>query len=339
MSANLNFTPAGNPAFAYSRAALERPWHGLGTRVDGYMTAAEALAASGCDYTVKSVPLYRKAHEDLDDTPVRVKIGARFAAGIMREDTGAVFCTVTDRYVPIQNREAAEVLQALIDGGEIKFTTMGALGEGEKFFAAGKVLSAGDECVVPGDVLEKNICVFNGHDASLSLTIKACHTLPVCSNTVGIALKEDGNAIRVLHLGNVQKRVDMAKSTLGIVRKKASAMQRAYHALAKVKMSDVEFASFVLKAFEQKDGELSPQALGKLQHVYWLRENGPGQHIEGRVGTAWGALNAVTAFTSHFAKLRGSNDRLSYTLLGSGAALNQRAEGLLMKQYNIQLAA
>ena len=83
----------------------------------------------------------------------------------------------------------------------------------------------------------------------------------------------------------------------------------------------------------------TPQQRTALGELAWLMTDGPGQEIEGRAGTAWGALNSVTAWTNHVKNHRRdvTTDRTQFVLYGSGNAINERAKQLLVNQY--QLAA
>jgi hypothetical protein len=78
------------------------------------------------------------------------------------------------------------------------------------------------------------------------------------------------------------------------------------------------------------------RAIGELGYLY---TQGPGQEIEGRAGTAWGALNSVTAWTSHMKNHRRdtTTDRTQFVVFGSGNTTNAQAQHLLARQY--QLAA
>ena len=75
------------------------------------------------------------------------------------------------------------------------------------------------------------------------------------------------------------------------------------------------------------------------EELSFLYREGPGQELEGRKGTAWGAFNGVSAWTNHVKNYKGdvSQDRAHYVLFGTGATVNQDAAKLLVNQY--QLAA
>jgi hypothetical protein len=62
-------------------------------------------------------------------------------------------------------------------------------------------------------------------------------------------------------------------------------------------------------------------------------ESAPGQDLTGVKGTAWGALNAVTSYTSFEKTVRKetAERRLESVWWGSAAALNKRATDLLLE--------
>jgi hypothetical protein len=73
------------------------------------------------------------------------------------------------------------------------------------------------------------------------------------------------------------------------------------------------------------------------EELTWLYQNGPGQELDGRKGTAWGAFNGVTAWTNHVKNHKADvhTDRAHYVLFGTGSNVNQDAATLLVNQYRL----
>ena len=136
--------------------------------------------------------------------------------------------------------------------------------------------------------------------------------------------------------------VDEVRQRLGIARAAISEFADFGNKLAAVKMSDAEVHQFhrALVLGDKQDitvEGLSGQArraLGELDHLYF---HGPGQELEGRAGTAWGAHNSVSAWITHMKNYKGDTDtdRVSFALYGSGDAIVQRATVMLQQQYQI----
>src|SRR6058998_3504276 len=95
---NMAHQISGRAEIAY---AGETPWHGLGVRVDGLQTAADMLRHAGLEWRVGLQPVCRQ-----DGRPVE---GFRFT---VREDRDVILGVVTEQYQPIQNAQAAEVMDA-----------------------------------------------------------------------------------------------------------------------------------------------------------------------------------------------------------------------------------
>ncbi len=168
----------------------------------------------------------------------------------------------------------------------------------------------------------------DGFDDFLARTDIAICLLPVTPHTKGI-LNET--------------RIAQAREALGI----ASAQFEAYadlgRQLATITMTDDDVQDFhAALIFGDKAVPASPddwtaqkrRAVGELGYLY---DNGRGAEMDGRRGTAWGALNSVTEWTNHVKRHKASTDadRTNFVLYGKGAQLNAQARQLLVNQYQL----
>src|SRR3954462_14193635 len=92
----------------------EPAWHGLGTIVQKALTAQEALEIAGLDYEVETQPL---------QTIYGLEVPKAFAT--VRTDTQKPRGIVTDKYFPIQNRDAFGFFDPIIDRKEAMYETGG----------------------------------------------------------------------------------------------------------------------------------------------------------------------------------------------------------------------
>ena len=98
----------------------EKPWHGLGTRVEEAPTSTDALRMAGLDWSVVQ-------------RNIQVCGGAKiknYKANV-RDSDGTVLGVVSDRYKIVQNAEAFEFTDSLI-GGEVRYETAGSLNGGRR---------------------------------------------------------------------------------------------------------------------------------------------------------------------------------------------------------------
>ena len=82
----------------------EKPWHGLGTRVEVAPTSADALKMAGLDWEVLQESIYTDAGDMI----------AGYKANVRSTDK-KVLGVVTDRYKVIQNAEAFEFTDTLLE--------------------------------------------------------------------------------------------------------------------------------------------------------------------------------------------------------------------------------
>ena len=98
----------------------EKPWHGLGVRVEEAPTSADALRLAGLDWEVAQEPIFTEGGDAIAGYRVNVRDSDRKVLGV-----------VSDRYKIIQNREAFSFTDTLIGSG-VRYETAGSLQEGKR---------------------------------------------------------------------------------------------------------------------------------------------------------------------------------------------------------------
>ena len=210
---------SGRAEIAY---AGETPWHGLGVRVDGLQTAADMLRHAGLEWRVGLQPVCRQ-----DGRPVE---GFRFT---IREDYDVVLGVVTEQYQPIQNAQAAEVMDALVTEGGAHVEVAGALEAGQRCWMLAHIPA--DFEVAAGVEVRPYVLLAWGHDGKHGLAAKLTPIRVVCNNTLSAALgrKWSNTAdVYVRHHRNAAVRIEEAQRALRLIRTKVEATQEAYAQMA-----------------------------------------------------------------------------------------------------------
>ena len=265
------------------------PWHGLGTKLDGPATAAEAIAAASLDWTVEMMPVY------LDGS---VEIPGKKA--VVRPDTGLVFNVMSDRYTPLQNVDAFAFFDAVVGAGEAIYHTAGSLQGGRKVWALAKL--PGDIKVVGDDVLEKYVLLANSHDRSLAVTMQLTAVRVVCANTMSVALGS-GQKFRALHTPNISQKANEAREFLGLTEAYFENLMAGVNRLVETKINKTKVDEMVFKIFGLDETKaineqhfLSKHAAETVKDLF---HTGIGNDMKGVKGTAWAAYNAVTEYIDH----------------------------------------
>lgn len=270
----------------------QRPWHGLGTELQGPATAAEAIAVAGLDYEVKYQPLYRKNKQG-----VYVPLPNNGETCNMADDTHLGI--VGDGYKILPNVEAFDFFDDVVGKKLAVYHTAGALGKGERIWILAKLPQ---NLVVKGiDTVERFLLLMNSHDGSSSIRMFFTPVRVVCQNTLNQALakgRNDGVVIR--HSGDIKDKIAEAQRILGIAIKTYDRFAAEAEAMANVDLKDKEveayFDSLVFKT--EKDKE-SATRQNKKDELMTLFQNGAGNNVKGIKGTLWAAYNSVTDYQDH----------------------------------------
>ena len=338
MSHLLDFNAEGIARFAYQQKHLSKVWHRHGVEVpDGALTIDEWLEAANMNHRIEQAPLYAVIDGEYVEVPSHRLV--------YRDSDNHQLSVMGKDYRPVQSREAFGVLEDLVAEGSIGIDTIGTLKDGRRTFIAASI--TGDPLeVVPGDVMDRHLLCADSYDGTLALTFASVVTLVVCMNTLRAAMNEKGRRMKLKHTRGVLDvdRIAQVRKALGIAEADFAAFAEFGNKLAGIKMGETAIHDFhkALVLGDKRNAAIEDwsaqqrRAVGELQ---WLMTEGPGQEIEGRAGTAWGALNSVTAWVSHMKnhKRDVTTDRTQFVLFGSGNAITEQAQSLLVNQY--QLAA
>lgn len=305
------------------------PWHGLGKKVEKSLTWAEAIIEAGLDWTVGKAPVeftIKNAVHHFEGKAVTY-----------REDTRKPLGVVRAGFSIVQNKQAGQVLDAVVGEVGAHYHTAGYLGDGEKVWMLIKL--PGVLRVVGDDVVEKYLLCANGHDGTFAFWILETPIRVVCQNTLMSAIgNRASKAFHAVHSANMDLDVKTIRERLGYAQEKFNVLEQAYQKMAKQTFTAGAERAYFKKAIlwplnEKKefiDEEASGRMKNRLNDLLDLFEGGKGTEIQGVKGTVWGAYNAVAEYTDwHNGK---SNDkRASSTLFGAGAQMKERAFGLAME--------
>lgn len=312
----------------------ERPWHGLGTEVQGEQTSAGAIKAAGLDWDVERRTAFINLTQRADGfTPI---IGKK---AIVRKDTGHVFNVMGEGYTPVQNREAFGFFDDVVGTGGAIYHTAGALGAGERVWILAKL--PGDIRINgTDDVTEKFLLLSNSHDGTSALRMFFTPVRVVCQNTLNIALsgRGKGEGISIRHTRGIMKNVTEAQRALGLAVKFYDDLGGHMNTLAQRPMDRVALRAYLLNLVpDNKEAERNTRTANIREAMEYNFHHGKGN--QGK--TLWDAVNAVTEYVDHDRSARGqgldkASNRLESQWFGSGASLKSHAWDLALDVAGIK---
>lgn len=180
------------------------PWHGLGTKVEKNLTAAEAIVAAGLNWEVDKVPVFSHS---LDKKLISVP--GKFA--VRRLDNSQPLGIVGARYTPLQNKNAFSFMDAVVQVKEAIYHTAGALGLGERVWLLAQLPK---DLVVKGvDKVEKFLLLTSTHNGTTQVTIKMTPIRVVCQNTLNASLRDGESQANLRHTKTLGLKFDEGQRT------------------------------------------------------------------------------------------------------------------------------
>ena len=301
-------------------------WHELGQRTENAVTWSEAQKLAGLDWTVTKEQLYLPVNGDFVHVPTW---------GIVRSSDGAYLGTVGAQYQIIQNVEAFDFVDTLLEAESgSHYESAGALGNGERIWCLARVPHT---ITVAGEDKSEVFLLFTtSHDGSMAATAKMSTVRVVCQNTLNMALSANGAMVRVKHTRDAQRKMDHARRLMEGVGVDAKKLEEKLNLLAARRMTRESMTAIFDRLFPKpkEADQNTTRRENVLADVLRLYESNDKNAFPQIRGTAYNLLNAITEYTDHERTARITDGRKGYSvsqaraenaLVGTGDKLKQDA--------------
>lgn len=268
----------------------ETPWHGLGTIVNEAPTSAEAIKLAGLDWDVVSNPVFDANGNEIHGYKANT-----------RSTDNSVLGIVSNKYKIVQNKEAFEFTDNLIESGDVKYETAGSLKNGRQIWLLAKM----PEKNILGDKFDPYICFSNTHDGTGAIKVCMTPIRVVCNNTLNFALSNATRTWSTKHMGDMAGKIHEAKITLGLANKYMDELTIAADKYANTKITDTEIEAVLNDLFPVDLNEDTKRKINNVQEIkdaFYVCYNMP--DIAKFKGTQYGVINAMSDMVGHSAPAR-----------------------------------
>ncbi|MBO5347376.1 MAG: DUF945 domain-containing protein [Lachnospiraceae bacterium] len=268
----------------------EKPWHGLGTRVETAPTSSEALRLSGLDWRVMQEPIFTDEGDVIEGYKANVRDFDRKVLGV-----------VTDRYKVVQNAEAFAFTDELLGSG-VRYETAGSLQEGKKVWVLARLPR---EYIIAGERISPYLVFSNTHDGSGAVKVAVTPIRVVCNNTLNLALDTAKRSWSMVHTGDIKGKINEARNTLFMAEKYMDELGKEFEALRSKAISDAKVAEYIELLLPLDNNATSLQ----IKNTEKLRDDMKARYYDApdlkHLGkSAYRFVNAVSDFATHAKPLR-----------------------------------
>lgn len=268
----------------------EKPWHGLGTRVEEAPTSVNALRLAGLDWEVIQEYIFTAAGDAIAGYKVNVRDSDRKVLGV-----------VSDRYKIIQNREAFAFTDTLLGRG-VRYETAGSLQEGKRVWLLARLPR---EYIIAGERISPYLVFSNSHDGSGAVRVALTPIRVCCNNTLNLALDTAKRSWSMIHTGNIKDKIQEAKDTLFMAETYMDSLGKEFEQLRRQKVTDGQVKEYVelLLPMEKEPTAMQEKNILKLR-ADMLRRYHEAPDLKGVGNNAYRFINAVSDFATHAQPLR-----------------------------------
>lgn len=300
-------------------SALETPWHKLGVVTADVLTSSDALATAGLDWRVDLKPVFFQVENQNQPWTDKI-VDDKYA--VVRNTDNSCYGIVGSRYTPVQNMEAFNFMDALVDSGDAKYETAGSLNGGQTIFILMKL-----EKILPvDDNVLPYMLLTNTHDGSGALKVLMTPVRVVCSNTLRMALDGSRNAVSIRHTSSITGKVSEARNILGISEMFYDSFSEQINKMIDTEITKDIFDNLIDKMFPvpvPKDKE-DITVIRQRNNALKIREKivtNFNKEKAGGMDNAWGLLNAYNSYELWQRNVRGAKT--------ANAKLEKQASGLI----------
>lgn len=282
-------------------ANAQRPipiWNRVGTKVEGSMTAQEALTKGKLDWTVELHPVKTTFNGK------SITIPGKYAP--VRMSDGRPLGVVGASYKPVQNVDALNFMDSFIGRKEASYEMVGNIGDGKLIWMLAKMPTVANAV----DPVERFMLMSTSHNGVSPVMLAALDFRIFCANQIQAAIRKAKNKFVIRHTTNVELRMADARKAFDGSMKYFNEMDVIFEQMKGIKFTQTQLLTLVEKVFGAPgDGEKSNRQENRIEAIQEkivdLSLTGMGTHLPGVKGTAWGAYNAVTEYLDHHTKIKG----------------------------------
>lgn len=290
-------------------------WHRINSGMSA-KTAVEAVEKNKMDWDIEKYPTIIILP---DGTHVQTGMHALVRPPVMGDDTYATLGTCGADYSFWQNAEVARMVDMLTDKTGWAFSTAGVIDNGATIFIC---LEAG-EYDVSGDLVKRFFVYKEKRDGKTKSAAIMSNTRVVCRNTLDIATRNASGLIKIRHHGDYKSDSQWAMDIIAEAHKAGETVSKAMNMLTEIMVTDQEFGDMLadvvpmptmpnLLTMPNLTGAMKDKR-DRAEYVYTTKVN-MANTVRNRItanwidssdipatlnGTAWGAYQAVTRYTSH----------------------------------------
>lgn len=283
----------------------EKPWHGLGTRVEEAPTSADAIKLAGLDWKVESSPIYVENNIEIPGYKAN-----------KRDSDGKVLGIVSDKYQIIQNEKAFDFTDSLIGEG-CTYETAGSLKGGKKIFLLAKL----PQQKILEDAVDPYVCFTNSHDGFGSIQACCTSVRVVCNNTLNLALSDASRKWSCKHIGDIQNKMDEAKRALELANSYNDALAEFAMRAANTRITEEQQNKIISEMFKVPDDSSERLKNNVEKAIHDFKNCIVAVDLSAFYGTAWGMINAASDYVYHRAPQRYSptfeERRMNTAIVGS----------------------
>lgn len=268
-------------------------WDGLGKNVSDAHSAREVCKLAGLDYTVRTEKIYTS---DGMEIPNMVATRRYDIFGDI-EAPSTVYGAVTNRYVPIQNTEGFEFIDALYQHQGFETETAGQFDNGKIVWIEAKL----PKRVLVGEEMMPYLVFTNRHDGKGSVRVFLTCTRIICKNTLNYAIKgAKDRTFSVKHTSSGIQKLEQAKSILHHYNEYLDAMEQKIEQQKRCLLEEKHIDNFLSQMFPfsaedtPRVKETAMDMRNEVKSVYYQTDD-----LDGYENSGFRFVNAVSDWATH----------------------------------------
>ena len=263
------------------------------------------IKLTGTDEELDRIIKEQKEGAHVFGTDIYRKCDNAFAT--YRTDFNIPLGVVKSKYTIVQNNDAFNFFDDAIGKNSAIWQTAGFWGNGERIFVSAKLPN---NILVKGDPVENYLVFTNTYDGSGGVKILFTPIRVICQNTLNAAIRTSSNYVSFRHTTSVHNKISVAQEILGISKIKSVIQFIGENLLTSDEIQRLKDTGHTIKDIAYRNGlalsdsKISSRKMNVISDTYNYYFDGPGQ--KDILGTAWGAVNAISGYYSNIDNIEGT---------------------------------